>query len=126
MVNAMLIFTMILLFFNLVNLLFEIKEKIQTHFILRKNKGKWVIAIIDRDTKIIEKKQSGHINEYKENKYKGLKYIHKMESYGLGSHSTWYDSKLKGALMFETAQMALDYVIKYKGASHEVVIYQLL
>lgn len=38
MVNAMLIFTMILLFFNLVNLLFEIKEKIQTHFILRKNK----------------------------------------------------------------------------------------
>ena len=122
MVNAMIIFTMILLFLNLVNLLLEIKEKIQTHFMLRKNKGKWVIALIERDTKITEK----HHNEYRENIYKGLKYIHKMESYGLGSHSTWYDSKLKGALIFETAQMALDYVIKYKGTSNEVIIYQLL
>ena len=77
---------------------------------------------IPRDTKITEK----HHNEYRENIYKRLKYIHKMESYGLGSHSTWYDSKLKGALIFETAQMALDYVIKYKGTSHEVIIYQLL
>ena len=122
MFNVMLILVNTLLFLNLVNLYFEIKEKIQTHFILRKNKGKWVIALIERDTKITEK----HHNEYRENIYKGLKYIHKMESYGLGSHSTWYDSKLKGALMFETAQMALDYVIKYKGASHEVIIYQLL
>ncbi len=42
------------------------------------------------------------------------------------ARTIWYDSKLKGALIFETAQMALDYVIKYKGTSNEVIIYQLL
>ena len=63
MYKAMLVLVNILLVFNLINVIFELKEKIQTHFIIRKNKGKLVIALIDRDTKIIEKKQSGTIKK---------------------------------------------------------------
>lgn len=88
-----------------------IKEKIETMFCLRKNKGRWVIATIDRN--------------WDTHKFEGmtylchLKYHHEYHTTSMGSTRA-----LKDALKFETAEMALNY-IKTRNQIGDLIIYEI-
>lgn len=89
----------------------EIKERITNTLILRKNKGRWVIASIDRD--------------WETHKFEGMLYLRHLK-YNHESKTTSSGStrSLKDALKFETAEMALNF-IKERNQIGDLIIYEL-
>ena len=96
---------------NLFFLFLSIKEKIETMFCLRKNKGRWVIATIDRNWDTQKFEGMTYLRH--------LKYNHKCKTTTSGSTRL-----LKDALKFETAEMALNY-IKTRKQIGDLIIYEI-